>query len=72
MAKSELESMWDSYYAQSDDLHGYVVRNGTWNDLRVLDSTDFEHEEPKEKTTNCKNCGAPLHNGKCDYCGSEY
>ena len=21
---------------------------------------------------NCKNCGAPLHNGKCEYCGSEY
>jgi len=24
------------------------------------------------KLTNCKNCGAPLHNGKCEYCGSEY
>ena len=22
--------------------------------------------------TNCKNCGAPLHNGRCDYCGTEY
>ena len=22
--------------------------------------------------TNCINCGAPLHDGKCDYCGSEY
>lgn len=22
--------------------------------------------------TNCKNCGAPLHGGKCDYCGTEY
>jgi predicted RNA-binding protein with PUA domain len=22
--------------------------------------------------TNCKNCGAPLTNGKCDYCGTEY
>lgn len=22
--------------------------------------------------TNCKNCGAPLHNYKCDYCGTEY
>lgn len=24
------------------------------------------------KLTNCKNCGAPLKNYKCDYCGSEY
>ena len=33
---------------------------------------DFEHEEPKETPTNCKNCGAPLENGKCKYCGTEY
>ncbi len=22
--------------------------------------------------TNCKNCGASLKNGKCNYCGTEY
>ena len=22
--------------------------------------------------TNCKNCGAPLTGGKCEYCGTEY
>lgn len=22
--------------------------------------------------TNCKNCGAPLHGRKCEYCGTEY
>ena len=22
--------------------------------------------------TNCINCGAPLHDGKCAYCGTEY
>ena len=22
--------------------------------------------------TNCINCGAPLKNGKCEYCGTEY
>lgn len=22
--------------------------------------------------TNCKNCGAPLVNGKCEYCETEY
>ena len=22
--------------------------------------------------TNCKNCGAPLTNNKCEYCGTEY
>ena len=23
-------------------------------------------------TTNCKNCGAPLKGGKCEYCSTEY
>ena len=22
--------------------------------------------------TNCISCGAPLHGGKCEYCGTEY
>lgn len=26
----------------------------------------------KHKPHTCKQCGAPLHNGKCDYCGTEY
>ena len=24
------------------------------------------------RLTNCKNCGAPLVDNKCEYCGSEY
>lgn len=24
------------------------------------------------RQTNCKNCGAVLHNNHCEYCGSEY
>lgn len=26
----------------------------------------------KPKITNCKNCGAPLHGNKCEYCDTEY
>lgn len=22
--------------------------------------------------TNCKNCGAPLHGSRCEFCGTEY
>ena len=25
----------------------------------------------KKNVTNCPNCGAPLHNNKCVYCGTE-
>ena len=26
----------------------------------------------KSVVTNCPNCGAALHNGKCEYCGTTY
>lgn len=26
----------------------------------------------KPKYANCPNCGAPMYNNKCDYCGSEF
>ena len=26
----------------------------------------------QDDKTNCKNCGAPLEDGKCKYCGTEY
>lgn len=25
-----------------------------------------------ENKTNCSNCGAPLADGRCNYCGTEY
>lgn len=29
-----------------------------------------KHKPPK--FTNCKNCGAPLHSNKCEFCDTEY
>lgn len=29
-------------------------------------------ETAKPIRTNCNNCGAPLNNGKCEYCGTDY
>ena len=26
----------------------------------------------RPRITNCKNCGAPLHGNRCEYCGTEY
>lgn len=26
----------------------------------------------KPKVSTCKNCGAPVHNNVCEYCGTEY
>lgn len=28
--------------------------------------------KPKEKSHTCTQCGAPLKNGKCEYCGTDF
>jgi CRISPR/Cas system-associated exonuclease Cas4 (RecB family) len=30
------------------------------------------NEEAAHRPTNCKNCGAPLHGNKCEFCDTEY
>ena len=45
-------------------------------DRLILEYSDTEDTEPEKihylNITNCKNCGAPLKSGKCEYCGSQY
>ena len=31
-----------------------------------------EAKDDSRWPTNCSNCGAPLHSGRCEYCGTEY
>lgn len=33
-------------------------------------TSSTKHKPPK--LTNCKNCGAPLHSNKCEFCDTEY
>ena len=35
-------------------------------------SDDYYINPPKPRVTTCKNCGAPVHNNVCEYCGTEY
>lgn len=42
--------------------------------LRVADNGNLNWSNmPSNELhpTNCPNCGAPLHNGNCEYCGTE-
>lgn len=32
---------------------------------------DEDYDPPAWKNTNCRNCGAPLKGGKCEYCGTQ-
>lgn len=42
------------------------VYNIPWQEIKI--------ENPKGKMVfvSCPNCGAPMHKGKCEYCGTEY
>ena len=44
------------------DGHNWIQISGLQNDA---------YDEVKKYATNCPNCGAPLHNHKCMYCGTE-
>jgi hypothetical protein len=39
------------------------------NKIEVVDKMPDELKLP---ITNCVNCGAPVHNHKCEYCKTEY
>ena len=41
----------------------------SWNQISGFQMNG--RDEVKECATNCPNCGAPLHNHKCMYCGTE-
>lgn len=53
----------------SDNINYFT--EGEWTKIGEVIPSETQ-EEPKEIPTNCKNCGAPLENGKCKYCGTEY
>lgn len=47
--------------------------------VALATDTEYEPEDDAEvevgtelKYTHCKSCGAPLKNGRCEYCGSIY
>lgn len=47
----------------------WIFDGSTWECLNI--SSSLETNEVKEYMTNCPNCGAPMHNHKCVYCGTE-
>lgn len=57
----------ETEYLNIENLLTY--RESTLNTL--YDLCNYINESNK-KVVNCKNCGAPLHNSKCEYCGTEY
>ena len=51
------------------DGEEYIFNGSTWECLSI--SSSLENNEVKKYMTNCPNCGAPMHDHKCMYCGTE-
>lgn len=47
------------------------VQTGAEFDLPVMRTTFEEMVEGETMSENCKNCGAPLKDGRCEYCGTQ-
>ena len=66
-----------------NELFDEIENNGCEISEEELDErltefcTAFGIEKPnrnirKQKQHTCQQCGAPLHDGRCEYCGTEY
>lgn len=54
-----------------------IDQRNSWMELaelhaRCYDSRNRLRECIHTKYVSCPNCGAPIHNNKCEYCGSEF
>ena len=47
----------------------WIFDGSTWHQLTEI--SDKVEEKVISNFTNCPNCGAPLHNHRCLYCGTE-
>ena len=69
-----LKEMEDSEVAVTEDEVGEAVTEEEVGEAvakAIGESFRYLQEKMKHSTTNCPNCGAPLHGNKCDYCGTE-
>ena len=69
-----LKEMEDSEVAVTEEEVGEAVTEEEVGEAvakAISESFRYLQEKMKHSTTNCPNCGAPLHGNKCDYCGSE-
>ena len=47
----------------------FYVNLTFWENYGII---DIEKWKGVAMLTNCKNCGAPIHYGVCEYCGTDY
>lgn len=69
-------SIGDIYISNNDDTTWVcTTTTGKWDVIGSLSDYSLTNKPIEEKRitypTNCKNCGAVLHNHICEYCGSD-
>lgn len=60
-----------SRYLNSKNLVSGSIAH-TPNIASITGIVNLPAEPSKPRVINCKNCGAPVHNNICEYCGTEY
>ena len=60
-----------SRYLNSENLVSGSIAY-TPNLATITGFVNLPAESSKPRVTTCKNCGAPVHNNVCEYCGTEY
>lgn len=61
----KLKEMEDKEVAVTEEEVSEAVAKALGERFRYI------QEKMKHSSTNCPNCGAALHGGKCEYCGTE-
>ena len=49
----------------------WVFDGARWHQITDIETNIHHEKEVKNYITHCPNCGAPMQNHKCMYCGTE-
>ena len=62
------------YYLENDTVDASKIASGlTYIPVGKTVIVDYyDSTRLRKRVSTCKNCGAPVHNNVCEYCGTEY
>lgn len=73
--KSEMDIVVENFIRMATINTANIQADYIYTPNVVTTATGIENistEPPRPRVTTCKNCGAPVHNNVCEYCGTVY